>query len=102
MFFISLKKIDERKYHNMFALMLDLRYKNLRIVSTFVGNELGVDIVEEYDKKAFSPMLLKTHQFLHPLATFESMVERASDENFNLDIFQMSLETSEPSKEFVR
>ncbi len=86
----------------MFALMLDLRYKNLRIVSTFVGNELGVDIVEEYDKKAFSPMLLKTHQFLHPLATFESMVERASDENFNLDIFQMSLETSEPSKEFVR
>ncbi len=33
--------------------MLDMRYKNLRIISTFVNKELGV-VVEEYDKKALS------------------------------------------------
>jgi hypothetical protein len=32
-------------------------------------------------------MLLKNHQFLHPLATFEPMAKKASDENFNLDMF---------------
>jgi hypothetical protein len=77
----------------MFALMLCLRYKNLIIVSTFVGNELRVDVIEEYDKKAFSSMLLKIHQFLHSLATFELVAKRASDENFNLDILKMSFET---------
>jgi hypothetical protein len=46
-------------------------------------------------------MLLKTHQILHPLATFESMVEKAHDENLNLDIFEMTLKTNEPSKKFV-
>jgi len=50
------KKFDEKKTQNMFALMLDMSYKNLRIVSTFVNKELGVVVVvvEEYDKKALS------------------------------------------------
>jgi hypothetical protein len=34
--------------------------------------------------------------------TFESMVEKTSDENSNLDIFEMTLETREPSQEWVR
>jgi hypothetical protein len=34
--------------------MLDPRYENLRIVSTFVGKELGIVIVKAYDKKLFS------------------------------------------------
>jgi hypothetical protein len=38
-FFSFLKKFDERKSHNMFALILYLKYKNLRIDATFVGNE---------------------------------------------------------------
>ncbi len=33
-----LKKFDERKTYNLLALMLDPRYKNLEIVSSFVGN----------------------------------------------------------------
>jgi hypothetical protein len=96
MFFFSfLNKFDERKAHNMFTLMLDLKYKNLKI--------LGVGVVEEYDKiKTFFPMLLKTHQILHPLVTFAYMVERAGDENLNLDIFEMTSKTIEPSKKFVR
>jgi len=30
-FLFFLKKFDERKAHNMFALMLDLKYKNPRL-----------------------------------------------------------------------
>jgi hypothetical protein len=30
--------------------MLDPRFKNLRIISSFVGKEQGVALVEEYDK----------------------------------------------------
>ncbi len=60
MFFSFLKKFDERKAHNMLALMLDPRYKNLIIVFTLVGKVLGV-VVKEYDKKALFLMLLKTH-----------------------------------------
>jgi hypothetical protein len=37
-FFISfLKKYENRKVHNMIFLMLDPRFKSLRIVSSFVG-----------------------------------------------------------------
>jgi len=53
LFFSFKKRFDEKKAQNLFALMLDMRYKNLRIVSTFVNKELGV-VVEEYDKKALS------------------------------------------------
>jgi hypothetical protein len=45
----------------MLALMLDSRYKNIRIIFIFVGKELGVVVIEEYDKKTLFPMLLKTH-----------------------------------------
>jgi hypothetical protein len=34
-FLSFLKKIDERKTHNMLALMLDLRFKSLCLVSSF-------------------------------------------------------------------
>ncbi len=65
--FISfLKKFDERKTHNMLALMLNMRYKNLKIVFTFVVKELRVAIVKDYDKKIFFLMILKTHYILHP------------------------------------
>jgi len=103
-FFSFLSKFDERKAHDMFTLMLDLKYKNLKyFLLKFVGKELGVGVVEEYDKiKTFFRMLLKTHQILHPLVTFEYMVERARDENLNLDIFEMTSKTNERSKKFVR
>jgi hypothetical protein len=65
--FISfLKKFDERKTHNMLALILNMRYKNLKIIFTFVVKELKVAIVKDYDKKVFFLMILKTHYILHP------------------------------------
>jgi hypothetical protein len=80
--------------------MLDPRYKNLRIVCTFVAKELGIviAIAKAYNNKTFFPLVLKTHQLLHPLATFEYVVERTSDENSNLEFFEMTSKTNEPSK----
>jgi uncharacterized protein YktA (UPF0223 family) len=67
-FFLSFLKVyDKRKGHNMTSLMLDLRYKSLHIVSSFVGREQGVAQVEEYDRKSLYPMLVKCHEHLHPL-----------------------------------
>jgi hypothetical protein len=100
--FSFLKKFGERKTHNMFALMLNLEHKNLKIVSTFVGKELGVGVVKDYDKKALFLLLLKTYPFLHLLANSSSMAKRASDEDSNLDILEMSLKTIETSKDVVK
>jgi hypothetical protein len=52
-FLSFLKVYDKRKAHNMTSLMLDLRYKSFRIISSFIGMEQGVAFVEEYDKKPY-------------------------------------------------
>jgi len=56
----------KKKNHNMLFLMLDLRFKNLRLVSSFVGRE-GVSIVDEYDRRTLYLMLLKCYHHLHPI-----------------------------------
>jgi hypothetical protein len=43
-------------------------------------------------------MLLKTHKFLHHLVTSKYVVEKTSDEDSNLEKFEMTSKTSEPSK----
>jgi hypothetical protein len=48
-FLSFLKKFDEKKTHNMLALMLDSRFKSLCLVSSFIGHDQGITIVEEYD-----------------------------------------------------
>ncbi len=63
-FFLSFLKVcDKKKPHNM----LDPRYERLHIVSSFVGREQGVALVDEYDRKTLYPMLVKCHEHLHPL-----------------------------------
>ncbi len=37
--FSFLKKFDERKSHNMLILMLDLRFKSLSLMSSFIGHD---------------------------------------------------------------
>ncbi len=51
----------------MFSLILDPRFKTLRLVSSLMGHEQGKAIVEEYDKKNLFPMLLKFYYHLHRL-----------------------------------
>jgi len=55
----------------MIFLQLDLRFKNLCIVSSFVGREQGVVFVEEYDRKSLYLMLVKCHEHLHPLVRLD-------------------------------
>ncbi len=86
----------------MLALMLNPKYKNLKIAFTSIGKEFGVGVVEDYDKKTLFLLLLKTYQFLHLLAKSSSIAKKASDEDSNLDNFYMSPKTTELSKEVVR
>jgi hypothetical protein len=47
-------------------------------------------------------VLVKCHHHLHPLTKFETnIVNQEVDENFNLDIFEMIIDISEPPKELV-
>jgi hypothetical protein len=55
-FLSFLKKYENRKAHKMIFLMLDSRFKNLHILSSFVGREQGVVLVEEYDRKSLYHM----------------------------------------------
>jgi len=61
-FLSFLKEYGYKKVHNMIFLMLDSRFKSFRIVSSFVGREQGVVLVEEYDRKSLYPMLVKCHE----------------------------------------
>jgi len=46
-FLSFLKKFNKRKTHNMLVLMLDTRLKSFRLVSSFIGRDQGVAIVEQ-------------------------------------------------------
>jgi hypothetical protein len=66
-FFTFLRSYEEEKTHNMLSLMLDPRFKGFCLVSSYVGREKGMSIVEEYDVEALYPMLLKCYHYLHPM-----------------------------------
>jgi hypothetical protein len=85
----------------MLSLMLDLRFKSLRLVSSFVGRKEGVNIVDEYDGKTLYPMPLKCYHHLHLMTKFVGCVGQLGDEDSSLDIFQQIACTSEPSKELI-
>jgi hypothetical protein len=82
----------------MFSLTLNPRFKKLYLVSSFVGQEEGVNIVDEYDKKKIRPMFLKYYHHLHPMTKFVVCVD---DGSFIMDIFQQTASTSETSKELA-
>jgi hypothetical protein len=65
-FLSFLKKIDERKTHNILALMLDLKLKSPRLVSFFIGSDQGIVIVEKCDIMSLYPLLMKCYYHLHP------------------------------------
>ncbi len=48
-FLSFLYKFDERKTHNMLALMLDPKLKSFRLMSYSIGRDQRVVIVEQYD-----------------------------------------------------
>jgi hypothetical protein len=85
----------------MLSFMLDLRFKSLCLVFSFVGRKEGVNIVDEYDRRTLYPMFLKCYHHLHPMKKIVECVYQTGDEDSSLDIFQQTTSTSEPSKELV-
>jgi hypothetical protein len=67
-------KYEKDKSHNMLSLTLRPRLQNLLLVSSIIGQEHGVSIVEGYEKQSMFPMLLKCHQILHPMVEFGVVV----------------------------
>jgi hypothetical protein len=66
-FLSFLKTFDEKKTHNMLALMLDSRLNSIHLVSSFIGCDQGVAIVGQYDMISLYPMLMKCYYHLHSL-----------------------------------
>jgi hypothetical protein len=65
-FLSFLKKINERKTHNMLVIMLDPKFKSLFLMFFFIGHDQGT-IVEQYDTTlSLYPMLMKFYYHLHP------------------------------------
>jgi hypothetical protein len=84
--------------------MLDLRFKSLCIVSSFVGREQGVAFVEEYDRKSLYLVLIECYKHLHPLVRLDRnfVGKNTFDHDCNLDHFEQTTSTSyELTKEFV-
>jgi hypothetical protein len=81
--------------------MFDLRFK---IISSFVGREQGVALVEEYDRKSLYLMLVKCHEHLHPLVRLDtnSINQNIFEHNYNLNIFEQTANTNEPAEELVK
>jgi hypothetical protein len=47
--------MKKEKAHNTFSLMSDPRFETFCLVSSFVGQEQGKTIVEEYYRKSLFP-----------------------------------------------
>jgi len=80
--------------------MLDPRFKNLKLISSLIGQEQGIFIVQAYDMRSLFPMLLQCHQHLHLVVEFD-ITNQNIDANNNLNIFEMTMSYNEPMKELV-
>jgi hypothetical protein len=83
--FFYLTRYDEKRAHNMLALMLNLIFKNLILFSFFINHEQRVTTVEEYDNLFF--IFSRSYHHLHPLSKVDSSFINMIDQNNNLDIF---------------
>ncbi len=70
------------------------------MVFSFIGHEQNGFIVEEYDKIVIS-MVVKCYHQLHPSTYNESSFVKDDIENYNLNIFDMNISTSELANKLV-
>jgi hypothetical protein len=73
--------------------MFDPKFERLHLISSFIGHDKGVIIVEENDRRSlYLNMFLKCHHHLHPMTKFEvGYVDQTIDEDYNLHIFNKLL-----------
>jgi hypothetical protein len=70
--FISfLHAYDRKRGHNMLALMFDPRFKNMKLITIFLGRKNDVIIVAKYDQQLLLPLLTKTTKLLMPTSVEE-------------------------------
>jgi hypothetical protein len=65
------RTFDAGKAHNMLALMLDPRFKDLEVILNYVGHDVVKQVVDEYDSKVLVPLLLKATTILSHVAAVE-------------------------------
>jgi len=87
----------------MLVLMLDPRFKSLYLVFSFINYNQGIASVEQYDTISLYPMFIKCYYHLHPSIEFDNdfAYQKVYDDN-NLDIFQMIIGNTKPTKELVK
>jgi hypothetical protein len=85
----------------MLPLMLDPRFKSFHLVSSFVSQEEGISIVNEYDKRTLYLMFLKWYHHLHPMIESIGRGDQTIDEDCSWDLFQQIASISKPAKELV-
>ncbi len=72
-------------------------------MSSFIGCEQGVAIIEDYDEKFLYHMVLKCYHHLYLVIGFESeFVDPTVNVDYNLDIFAMAVGTNELAKEILK
>jgi hypothetical protein len=64
-FLSLLRTYEKKKTHNFLSLMLDLKFLKNCLVFSYVDKKQGVSIMEQYDKRALYPMLVKSYNHLH-------------------------------------
>lgn len=85
--------IDQKKGHNMLALMLDPKYKSMHLVTSYLEYEATTSLVVDYDEKILLPLLLEAYKGLMPSKIcciddeFDSLVD-------SQDLFQQTSDTS--------
>jgi len=68
----------------MLSLKKKFRFKVLYLISSLIGCEKDVTIIEEYDKNSLYLMFLKCYHHLHPLVESKSdFFNQRFDENHN-------------------
>ncbi len=86
----------------MLSLMLNPRFKGFRHVSSYIGHEHKVFIMEKYDVKTLYGMFLKCYPYLHPVGESESsgFIDHKDEDN-KLNIFQMTTSSNKLAKKLV-
>jgi len=63
-FFFFLHVFDKEKGHNMLVLMFDPRFKNMHLVTMFLGHENAIVVIFEYNEKLLLPLLMMASKLL--------------------------------------
>ncbi len=78
-FVLFLMTYENKKAHNMLSLMLDPKFKSLKLVFSFNGSKQIVPMVENEKKWFLFPFPLKCHHVLHLVLEFEIVIHSLND-----------------------